>query len=68
MQSECLSIEVLPDASHLHCIFCVTRPSIGIRWSQETHGIVSFLEHKHPDNLLITIQDKISSKLVPVFS
>ena len=67
VKSESLSEEILPNASHLNCIFCVSRTSISVRRSKKTNRIISFLQHQHTHDLFVSIDYKIPSEFVGIF-
>ncbi len=68
MQSESLSVEIVPHTSHLHCEFSVPRASVGVRGSQKCHWIISLLNYQHSHYLLVTVHNEVSSELVGILT
>ena len=67
MQSEGFGVEIVSDATHLHCKFSVPRAAVCVWWSEESNGVVSLLDDKHSDDFLVAVYDEVPSELVGVF-
>lgn len=66
MQSNSFRIEVLANAFHHHCNRCKPRPSINKPRTKEPNWVIPFLNDKHSNQLLDSVQDKIPSKLTSI--
>ena len=67
MKSESLGKEIISNAPHLYCKLGVSWTSIGIGGPEEGNWIVSFLQNKHSDDFLVSINNEVASKLVFIF-
>lgn len=67
MERESLGVEVVPDAAHLDSELSVAWPSVGVRGAEEGDRIVPLLQHQHPYNLLIAVDDEVSAVFVRIF-
>ena len=66
MQSHCLSEHIVTNAAHLHCIGCEELAPIHEATTLKSDRIVALVHDQHADDTLITINNKVASKLVHV--